>query len=192
MDQTPHIEVLPANAERWNDLQQLFGPNGAVAGCWCMWWFQSSREFEANHGDPNRALLEAKVRGETPPGLLAYVDGRVAGWCAIGPRDAYGRLQRSRNLGAGTPDDRAWAIVCFYIAPWARRMGIARALTEAAVAFAREHGAATVESYPVDTTDGRKRSSGDVFTGVPAVFESAGFTEVERRAPARPIMRRRL
>ena len=24
--------------ELWQSLERLFGPNGACAGCWCMWW----------------------------------------------------------------------------------------------------------------------------------------------------------
>jgi hypothetical protein len=36
--ETTKVEVLPATAERWPDLEALFGKNGACAGCWCMWW----------------------------------------------------------------------------------------------------------------------------------------------------------
>ena len=28
------IQVVPATVERWPDLEQLFGKNGASAGCW--------------------------------------------------------------------------------------------------------------------------------------------------------------
>jgi hypothetical protein len=31
--------------------------------------------------------------------------------------------------------------------------------------------------------------SGELFTGTLGLFRSAGFTEVERRSPTRPIMR---
>ena len=32
------LEVYPLTPERWADLEELFGENGACGGCWCMWW----------------------------------------------------------------------------------------------------------------------------------------------------------
>jgi len=32
------IVVTPATAERWPDLEALFGSSGASAGCWYMFW----------------------------------------------------------------------------------------------------------------------------------------------------------
>jgi hypothetical protein len=29
-------EVYPVTADRWPDLEALFGPKGRYAGCWCM------------------------------------------------------------------------------------------------------------------------------------------------------------
>jgi hypothetical protein len=45
-----------------------------------------------------------------------------------------------------------------------------------------------VEGYPVDPV-GRKKTSAELFMGVPSMFESAGFREVGRCWPTRPIMR---
>ncbi len=61
-----------------------------------------------------------------------------------------------------------------------------RPLIEGAVAHAVAHGAAAVEAYPVDSD---KVSSWDLFLGSIAAFREAGFVEVARRLPRRPILR---
>ena len=56
------------------------------------------------------------------------------------------------------------------------------------VDFARRRGAERIEGYPVEP---RKDRMPDVFafTGLPALFERAGFAEVARRSETRPIYR---
>lgn len=181
------VEIVPATAERWPDVEELFGPKGAVGGCWCMWWFQSGKEFESNAGPGNREQLRRRVHSGRPPGLLAYLEGQVAGWCALGPRDEYKRVGASRNLKPAGIDRGAWAITCFFVGRGARRQGLASLLLSAAVDFAREHGATSVEGYPIDTSIRQGKASD--FTGTQPMFERNGFVEVERRAAFRPIMR---
>ena len=55
-------------------------------------------------------------------------------------------------------------------------------------AFAAAHGARCVEAYPLDAA--RKLSSGELYVGRLSTFRAAGFVEVLRRAPTRPIVRR--
>jgi hypothetical protein len=61
-------------------------------------------------------------------------------------------------------------------------------LLTAAAKHARRHGARVLEGYPVAPRAG---SMPDVFafSGVEAAFLAAGFEEVARRSPTRPIMR---
>ncbi len=40
------IEDSPATTERWEDLERLFGANGAFAGCWCMFWRLAWGDFK--------------------------------------------------------------------------------------------------------------------------------------------------
>ena len=61
-----------------------------------------------------------------------------------------------------------------------------RPLIRGAVAHAVSQGAATIEAYPVDSG---KPSSWDLFLGSTAAFREAGFVEVARRLPRRPILR---
>jgi hypothetical protein len=61
-------------------------------------------------------------------------------------------------------------------------------LLEAVVKFAQQHGAQIIEGYPIDA-GGEKKSAPSVFTGLASTFAQAGFVEVARRSPTRPIMR---
>ena len=129
------------------------------------------------------------------PGLVAYRDGEPVGWVSLGPRDDYERLTHSKVL-APIDDRPVWSIVCFVVARKARKQGIANALLDAAVAYAREHGATLLEAYPADTHGGRI-SAGSAYKGTLSMFERAGFEVAARRranraSAERPIVRRRL
>ena len=121
------------------------------------------------------------------PGILAYADGQPVGWCAIGPSEAYPRLANSRTLKP--VDARAvWSITCFFVARPFRRRGLTVELLKAAVEFARRGGARIVEGYPVEPHE--EQSDAFVYTGLASAFRKAGFKEVLRRSPTRPIVRR--
>lgn len=185
------LTVRPATHDRWPDLEALFGPNGAAAGCWCRHWQQSSAEWQRHRGAANRAALEASLRSTPAPGLLAYRGGTPVGWCALGPRTSFRRLRRS--YVARPIDQRpAWAIVCFYVARKHRRTGVTRALVDAACAFVRDHDGDLLEAYPVDPTPGRRAGADNVFCGLAPVFRRAGFHEVARHKADRPLMRKEL
>lgn len=121
------------------------------------------------------------------PGIMAYADGKPIGWCAIGPREAYASLERS-NVLKRVDDLPVWSVTCFYIARGHRRQGLAGQLLKASIRLARQHGVKIVEGYPIDS-GGEKKNSVSVFTGLASTFIDAGFVEVERRSPTRPIMR---
>jgi GNAT superfamily N-acetyltransferase len=101
--------------------------------------------------------------------------GEVAvGWVAVAPRSEYVRLERSRTIPR-LPGEGVWAVTCFVVAKEARRSGVAAALLDAAVDFAREHGATVLEAYPVDG-GGRRMPAALAYTGTVAMFGRAGFT----------------
>lgn len=184
------IDCLPLVAERWADLEALFGPRGACGGCWCMWWRLPAAVYEQNKGRPNRDALEAIVTAGEVPGLIAYHAGTPVGWCAVGPRDDFPRLDRSRTLKR-VDDQPVWSVVCFFVAKPFRRRGVALQLLRAAMAHAAANGATILEGYPVEP---RTSPMPDAFawTGTASTFRRAGFEEVARRTPTRPIMRHRL
>lgn len=180
------LEIHPLTRARFGELERLFGPRGACAGCWCMWWRLPRAAWEKGKGEGNRRALEAYVAAGNVAGLLAYDGGAPVGWVAVEPRAAYPRLARARTL-APVDDRPVWSITCFFVARSHRRRGVTRALVEAAAAHARVHGAPALEAYPVDA----RARLGDAFlyTGAASTFEALGFEEVARRSAARPVMR---
>lgn len=188
------VVCRPATAERWADLEALFGPRGACAGCWCMFFRLTGKQLDAGKGDGNRGRLRALVEAGAEPGLLAYDPnddgGEPVGWVALAPRSEYTRLDRSRIL-APVDERPVWSVVCFFVRRGHRRRGLTVALLEAAARHAAGRGARVLEGYPVEPKGGQ---TADTFAyhGLASAFREAGFTEVARRSATRPIMRREL
>jgi|SRR5215470_19660832 len=181
------IRFQPVTAERWRDLAELFGPRGACAGCWCMWWRVSRAEWEKNKGEGNRKALKRIVDANCPVGILGFQAEEPIAWCAIAPRQDYPRLAGSRILKP-VDEQPVWSITCFFVAKEFRRQGLTIELLKAAVAYAGKKGARIIEGYPVDP---EKKPVADVFVyhGLASAFRKAGFVEVARRSETRPIMR---
>jgi GNAT superfamily N-acetyltransferase len=182
------LRYVPATPARWRDVETLFGPRGACAGCWCMWWRRPRADWRRGKGAGNKRAFRRLIASGSVPGVLAYAGREPVGWCAVAPREAYPVLARSRILQP--VDDRpVWSITCLFVArPW-RRRGVSTGLLEAAAALARRRGARIVEGYPTDTA-GKPAADAFVFTGLVPAFERAGFVEVLRRSRSRPIVRR--
>jgi hypothetical protein len=172
------LSVQPLTAGRWSDLEALFGERGACGGCWCMWWRLPRKQFEQQKGQLNRVALRALAESGAAPGLLGYRQGQPIAWCALGPREAFPALERSRTLQR-LDDTPVWSIVCLFVA-----------LLREAAAYSWRQGATILEGYPVVP---RVAALPDAFawTGTLAAFQQAGFTPV-RRAGARAIVRRAL
>lgn len=183
----PDLSFHPLTPARWSDFEAFFGRHGAVDGCWCMWWRITRKEFEANHNAGNKAAMKAIVDGGGVPGLLAYDGDSPVGWVSVGPRDDFPVLGRSPIL---KPVDAqpVWSIVCFFIHKAQRCQGMSARLIEAAVGYASTHGAAIVEGYPIAPQAGETPPVYS-FTGFLSTFQTAGFVEVARRSPRKPIMR---
>jgi GNAT superfamily N-acetyltransferase len=184
------IDIKPVTADNWSLLDALFAAHGTVRGCWCMYFRLTSREFDDGWGEGNRQAMCRLVCDEgVVPGLIAIAGGEAVGWVSVAPREEFGRVERSR-VTKPVDDEPAWSIVCFYVKPGARRGGLTRALLDAAVEYAVDNGARLVEAYPYDTEEER-RGGTELYYGVASTFRQAGFEEVERRSPRRPIMRLR-
>ena len=178
----------PLTPDRWTDLERLFGPRGAYAGCWCMWWRCSRREFSANGNEGNRRQFRAIVQSGAVPGLLAYDADEPVGWCSVAPRDSYPSLLRSRTLRSDDDPPR-WSIVCLFVArPW-RGRGVSRALVHAAVDHVRDAGGRLIEAYPTEPA-GRRLAPVSSYMGTPEMFSSARFRVYSRPSASRVIMRR--
>jgi GNAT superfamily N-acetyltransferase len=179
----------PLTPSRWEDLERLFGPRGACAGCWCTFFRYRKAEWTAGQGEGNRRRQRAYVRAGNVPGILAYDGDEPVGWVAVEPRERYPVVLASRTTRPADPDRQrpAWAITCFYVARARRGLGLMRALVDAAVVHARASGAERVEGYPVDYRSPVGASF--VYHGVAPVFAAAGFEEIARPSRTRAIMR---
>ena len=182
------IEIHPLTPERWPDFEQLFGPRGACAGCWCMFPKLTRKEFDAGKYEGNRKAQKKIVESGQVPGLLAYVDGIPAGWCAVEPRANFPSLARSRVL-APLDDLPVWSVTCFFVDRKFRRQGLSVRLLKAAVEYVASRGGKVVEGYPTEPRGGKPAAPAFVFTGLAAAFLGAGFVEAGRRSETRPIMR---
>jgi ribosomal protein S18 acetylase RimI-like enzyme len=192
----PSVLVMPATADRWPDLEMVFGTRGDPSRCWCQWFFEGARIGPGELAASNKEALRAQVEAGPPPGVLAYLGMTPAGWTAAGPRPRYGRLQRSTVL-RGTPadvfsDTSVWSVTCFVVKVGARRQGVAAALLRGAIDLARQGGAAVLEAYPVDLDRKQQASASELYHGSLSTFLRAGFVEIARPAPARPVVRLRL
>lgn len=191
------VTTAPATPERWPDLVSVFGTRGDPSWCWCQYFLTTGRSYEESPGR-NRSDLEAQVReAEVPPGLLAYRDGEPVGWVQLGPREDFPRVAAhaalARLVGERGAGREVWRTTCFVVKVGHRRQGVARALLAAAVDFAAEHGADVLEAHAVDVAARSARPAGaSLYHGTVSMFRAAGFTEVGRTAPARPVMRRDL
>jgi len=187
------VEVHPLTQDRFDDLAALFSEGGDPSWCWCQFFRVRGLDWSNSTPEANRDRLEGQTRTGPPPGLVGYRDGRAVGWVSLAPRESFDRLEHAKLL-ARVDDTPVWSIVCFVVSRSARRSGVAHALLDAAVEFARANGATMVEAYPVQT-DGRRIPAPNAFHGTLPMFEQAGFKVVERRqwnrsSPVRPIVRR--
>src|SRR5574341_252712 len=183
------LTVRPLTPARWNDLVELFSrPGGSIVrGCWCMHYRKSGHE----RGGPeaNKRAMKALVDGGTVPGLIGYRAGRPIAWISLGPRDEYLRLARSPVMKP-VDDKPVWSLVCSFVDAQERGRGVAEGMLKAAMDYARSQGATLLEAYPVDKPGPSHPDF--MWFGARRMYDRAGFTEVARRKPTRPVMRRTL
>jgi GNAT superfamily N-acetyltransferase len=186
------LTVAPLTPNRWPDLEAIFKAKGCsvARGCWCMAYRRSgSREPlppGATRAQANRAALKALVDAGHPPGLIGYRGKVPVGWVSIGPREDYATLKRSPIMKP-VDDQPVWSVICFVVPAEHRGQGVAQALLTGAVAYARKQGATLVEAYPVDKPTRSKDDS--MWFGAKSMYNKAGFKEVARRKPHRPVVR---
>jgi GNAT superfamily N-acetyltransferase len=179
------FEVHPVTKERWADLVELFD-RPIVRTCFCMFYRKTG---STGAGSQNRRAMKSLVDRGTVPGLIGYEDGVPVAWVSLGPREEYSKLRRSPIMKP--VDDRpVWSIVCFFVDRGARGRGLSARMLRAATDYARSQGARLLEAYPVDK-DGRSHPD-DMFFGAKSMYDRAGFREVLRRRPTRPVVRKAL
>ncbi len=186
------LTVAPLSPENWVDLEAVFAGKGCsfAHSCWCMeyrWGPSRPKTKTAEHrADANKkGLLDLVEAGQTP-GLIGYDGKTPVGWVSLAPREEYRRLERSSAMKA-VDDQPVWSVICFVVPSEYRHQGIAAALLKAAVTYAKKKGARIVEAYPIDKPT--RSSDGFMWFGAKSMYDKAGFVEVARHKPQRPIVR---
>lgn len=191
-----NIEVVPANQVSCNQLQAV--KSGYPSRCFCQRQKMRGREWDRDVVPVEEKLFRPQEQtncddpdAEVTSGLVALMNGEPVGWCAVEPRSAYVRLGRTPWDGRdeNSTDDTVWAMTCFLTRVCHRRKGVSRALTHAAIAFARERGARAVEGYPMIVPPGMEITWDELRVGTRSIFEVAGFREVSRPSKRRVVMR---
>jgi ribosomal protein S18 acetylase RimI-like enzyme len=188
------LTVHPLSPERWPDLEAIFNARGCSAArhCWCMYYRRSGSHEPLPGGvtisQANRAALRELVNSGEPPGLIGYRGQTPVGWVSLGPRDAFAKLRRSPVMKP-VDEQPVWSIICFVVPPEFRGQGVARALLQAAIAYARKRSVRLLEAHPVDRLV--RPSDESMWFGAKSMYDAAGFEEVARRKPHRPIVRMR-
>jgi GNAT superfamily N-acetyltransferase len=186
------ISIVPANEASFDDLQTIFGTRGEGWLCQCQRYKLGPREAFRNFPVEERARrLREQTRAEPSSGLVAFVDGEPAGWCAVQPRPAFTGLVRVYKVpwegrDEDKADDSVWAVTCLFTRAGFRRRGVSRALARAAVDFAREHGARALEGYPMRADRPVPEA---LHVGTESVFADAGLAVVARPTLRRAVMR---
>lgn len=182
-----NLEIYPLDTSRWDDFEALFGAKGGCGGCWCMSWRLKRSDFERQKGNANRLAMRTLVEQNENVGILAYIDGKPIGWCAVAPREVYLRLENSK-VWKRIDNEPVWAITCFFIAKSYRRKGISFELVKGAINYCNANHIKVIEGYPV-VPYGDNIPDAFAWTGIPTVFEKAGFVVAERRSQSKPMMR---
>jgi len=188
------LEIKPLTRDNWGDLVELFGrPGASVArGCYCMFYRRSGKHEKPaaiTYSEWNKRALKALVDRGIVPGLIGYEKDRPIGWVSLGPREDYAKLERSPVMKR-VDDKPVWSIICFFVDSKVRHRGVADLLLEAAIGWAKKERVTLLEAYPCDK--GRRSADDSMWFGSKSMFDRAGFAEVARRKPQRPVVRKAL
>lgn len=158
-----------------------------------MWWRvpRGGKLWAEMKGMKNRAAFRKLLENGDVHAVLAFCGEKPVGWCSFGPRRAYPRLERVKAFRRKWSQD-TWSILCFYIPTAWRGRGVAERLLKEATTTAFQLGAREVEGYPVMPPEPPASIPGTfAWTGVPAMFDSAGYHETPGQSGHKRVFIRR-
>lgn len=155
---------------------EAFSDNPKWSSCYCQCFYEdhSKIHWPDRTASENRACAIERTCGGQMQGVLAYRDGKVIGWCNAAPRVALLALNDEPRSDA----DRVGTIMCFLVAPGARKQGVATALLDAACRHLAALGLEVAEANPhPDAKDAAAHHFGTL-----GMYLAAGFAIVRTDA----------
>ena len=177
------LNILPLSPELCDDYLRFFDvtPHADELGeykCYCVFWCSASYEGEdISAAENRRCLAEKQVKSGAIKGYLAYVDGKVAGWCNANTRaectECAGGRRHLKPLVESDEDKglKIKSVFCFVVSPEYRRQGIAGALLDRVCEDAEKDGFDFLEAYPCKEFGDPSWS----FTGPYGIYKERGF-----------------
>jgi GNAT superfamily N-acetyltransferase len=194
LDRIGVIEVRDVTPDRVGDYQAFFDHDAfrdypAWSSCYCMETHRVPSDQDKdkiysaaeNRRDMSQLIVNRKVTA-----LLAYVDGKPAGWCNYGETTRLGGVMHRFDLKPADYDG-VGSIGCFVIAAPYRGHGVATRLLDVALERLRARGVKIVEAYPVKELESAQSN----YRGPLSMYLRAGF-EAHREKGAHQIVRKTL
>jgi GNAT superfamily N-acetyltransferase len=179
------LTIRPLTTDNFADVEALFTARGCSYAkmCWCTAYRFRKRDAPK---DRRAALWGLAETGKVAPGLIGYLGKTPVGWISLGPREDFGPIATSRIM---RPIDNTpvWSVICFVVPKEYRGQGVAQAMLDGGIAYARKKKARVLEAYPYEVD--KRTNSQWLWFGTATMYLKAGFTEAARPAPTRPVMR---
>ncbi|MDA4126557.1 MAG: GNAT family N-acetyltransferase [Thaumarchaeota archaeon] len=182
-----------------NDPWLKFSENPWWGGCYCT-FYDDPREEDAINASAdkrgeNRAARRSNIESGKASGMLAFVDGKVAGWCNVSPRASYVNPRYLKQV-IEDPREEVGSVTCFVVSSRYRKSGVATQLLHSACDLIHQWGFPVAEGYPRDP---EAKSSNQYqippenlgFRGSLNMFLRSGF-QVHRKLERFLVVRKRL
>jgi GNAT superfamily N-acetyltransferase len=189
------LVARPVTPERFADLETIFQARGCsvARNCWCMYYRESGAAPERAPGrtlrQVRREAMKSLIDAGRPVGLIGYRGKTPVGWVSLGPREDYAKLARSPVMKP-VDEQPVWSVICFVVPAEYRGQGVATELLAAAISWAKRQGVKLLEAYPMDKPE--RAGDDTMWFGAKSMYDKAGFEEVVRRKPQRPVVRLKL
>ncbi|MDA4119679.1 MAG: GNAT family N-acetyltransferase [Thaumarchaeota archaeon] len=208
----PEIIVRQLKPERVTDYLQLFdevydndpwlkfSENPGWGGCYCT-FYDDPREEDAINASPdkrgeNRAARRSSIEIGKASGLLAFVDGKVVGWCNVAPRTSYVNPRYLKEV-IEDPREEVGSVTCFVVSSKYRKAGVATQLLHSACDLVQQWGFPVAEGYPRDPEATSSSDNYQIplenlgFRGSLNMFLRSGF-QVHRKMERFLVVRKKL
>jgi GNAT superfamily N-acetyltransferase len=181
-------KLLPDLVDDYLDFfdNSAFCDGSEFAGCYCVWyhWTDELEKERSKCSDDmkkcfKRNLVINLIKQKRLNGFLAYLNGKVIGWCNADLKQNYDRLSYKNNpdLWIEHNGEKVMSIVCYIVSPNMRGNGVATELLKAVCKEAAENRYDYIEAYPGINEDGSPH-----YHGTYSMYEKQGFKLIKNES----------